>query len=174
MTDLRALTREFATVGRVESIFVRPARATAALAVMRAQLLEGQGIVGDRSAAVPSRQPGGGKRQVTLLQHEHLPLIAAWTGRAEVDAALLRRNLVVSGLNLLATRSPFPDQPLHLAVGNEALLQVTGPCDPGSKMAAVLGAGGDNAMRGHGGMTARVLRGGWIDLGAMVTVRPAA
>ena len=174
MTDLRALTREFATVGRVESIFVRPARAAAALAVLRAQLLEGQGIVGDRSAAVPSRQPGGGKRQVTLLQHEHLPLIAAWTGRAEVDAALLRRNLVVSGLNLLATRSPFPDQPLHLAVGNEVLLQVTGPCDPCSKMAAVLGAGGYNAMRGHGGMTARVLRGGWIDLGAMVTVRPAA
>ncbi len=174
MIELRALTREFATVGRVESIFVRPARAVAALAVLRAQLLEGQGIVGDRSAAVPSRQPGGGKRQVTLLQHEHLPLICAWSGRGDIEAGLLRRNLVVSGLNLLATRSPLPEQPLHLAIGDDVVLQVTGPCDPCSKMAAVLGPGGYNAMRGHGGITARVLRGGWVEVGAEVTARPPA
>jgi len=174
MPDLRALTREFATRGRVEAVMVRPARGAAALVLPRAQLVAGQGIVGDRSAAVPSREPGGGKRQVTLIQHEHLPLIASWACRAELDVALLRRNLVVSGLNLLAARSPFADEPLHLAIGDEVLLQLTGPCDPCSKMAAVLGSGGYNAMRGHGGVTARVLRGGWVDVGAAVQVRRAA
>lgn len=170
MTDLRALSREFATAGRIDAIFLRPARGAAAVASQRAELVEGRGIVGDRSAAAPSRQPGGSKRQVTLIQHEHLPMIAAWAGRPELDAALLRRNLVVAGLNLLAARSPFADEALHLAIGDEVLLQVTGPCDPCSKMVAVLGAGGYNAMRGHGGVTARVLRGGWIDIGAAVKV----
>lgn len=173
MPDLRALTREFTAAGRIEAVFVRPARAAAALSLQRAEVVEDRGIVGDRSAAVPSRQPGGSKRQVTLIQHEHLPLIAAWSCRAGLEASLLRRNLVVSGLNLLAARSPFADEPLHLAIGDEVLLQITGPCDPCSKMSVVLGVGGYNAMRGHGGVTARVLRGGWIDIGAAVKVHRA-
>ena len=92
-------------------------------------------------------------------------LLAAWVGRETVDARDLRRNLVVSGINLLALTSPFPGDRRLVRVGDEVLLEVTGPCTPCSRMEAILGPGAYNAMRGHGGITARVVRGGWIQVG---------
>ncbi|HSW07467.1 acylphosphatase [Aquabacterium sp.] len=169
---LLALTREFPRPGRLETIVLRPGRDMPAAHVQSARAIAGRGLEGDRSAAGAHE----GKRQVTLIQAEHLPLIAAWSGRADIDALLLRRNLVVSALNLVAARSPFAQQPLRLRIGETVVLELTGPCDPCSKMAAVLGEGGYNAMRGHGGMTARVLQGGLLQRGDPVTVdsRPVA
>lgn len=167
LPDLRSLTARFATAGTLESILLRPSRQDTARAVDRAELLAGRGIVGDHGSA----GRGGGKRQVTLLQAEHLPLIGAFAGRgAPPDPADLRRNLVVSGLNLLAARSPFADRPLHLGIGETVVLELTGPCDPCSRMETLLGPGGYNAMRGHGGVTARVLVGGRLNVGDAVRV----
>ena len=175
-TDLRALTREFPRIGRVEAIFLRPQRGQPTIAVPAAVALVGRGLEGDRTAARVPTQAEGHKRQVSLIQAEHLPLIGAWLGRAAVDAADLRRNLVISGLNLLAARSPWAGEPLHLHLGDEVVLELSGPCDPCSKMEAVLGRGGYNAMRGHGGMTARVQRGGSLRVGdaVRVTLAPGA
>ena len=171
MDDLRSLTARFPRPGRVEAIHLRPGRDLAAVTVPCARALVDRGLEGDRSAARPSSRPGGGKRQVTLIQAEHLPLIRLWSGR-DVAAAELRRNLVVSGVNLLAQHSPFADQPLQVRIGSEVLIVVTGPCDPCSKMEALLGPGGYNAMRGHGGTTARVIQGGLISVGDAVVVEP--
>jgi MOSC domain-containing protein YiiM len=42
------------------------------------------------------------------------------------------------------------------------LIEGTGPFEPRSRMEMNLGAGGYNAMRGHGGIIARVPEGGVI------------
>lgn len=58
------------------------------------------------------------------------------------------------------------------------LRQLTGqfprPGRPCSKMEAELGAGAYNAMRGHGGITSRVLAGGTITVGDAVRVSVCA
>ncbi|WP_157269689.1 MOSC domain-containing protein [Azohydromonas aeria] len=161
---LRELVARVPGPGRLEAIWLRPARGTAAVHVADTLALAGRGLQGDRSAA----GRGGGRRQVTLIQAEHLPVLASLLNRPLPDASLLRRNLVVSGLNLAAARSPLPVVPLRLWLGDEVELEVTGPCEPCSRMEEVLGPGGYAAMRGHGGVTARVLRGGRVRVGDAV------
>jgi MOSC domain-containing protein YiiM len=165
---LRALTSRFPHAGRLDAVLLRPARSGTIDSVEQAQALVARGLAGDRSAARAPAGPLGGKRQVTLIQAEHLPVIAALAGLGAVYASALRRNLVVSGLNLLAARSLFKDQPLRLHIGAEVVLEVTGPCEPCSRMEEALGPGAYNAMRGHGGVTARVLQGGVLRVGDAV------
>jgi len=179
---LRQLTSHFPRAGRLEAVLLRPARRSATLSLEHAEALPGRGLAGDRSAGrapvardMPHGVAGasGSKRQVTLIQAEHLPVIAALVGRAEVPPALLRRNLVVSGLNLLAARLLFKDQRLLLCIGDTVQLEITGPCEPCSRMEELLGPGGYNAMRGHGGVTARVISGGMVRVGDAVCCEPA-
>ncbi|HEX7135343.1 MAG TPA: MOSC domain-containing protein [Iamia sp.] len=152
---IERLRSTFPRPGRVTWIGLRPDR-DAPVAVVDAVGAEvGAGLVGDRWT--PSRG-GQGTRQVTILQAEHLPVIAALSGLDTVDPAALRRNLVVEGINLTALQG----RPIE--VGG-AVLEITGPCSPCSKMEVALGPGGYNALRGHGGWNARVLRTGTLAVG---------
>ena len=143
--------------GRVEWIGLRPKRDVPMQAVEEALAQTGIGLVGDRYAG------GSGKRGLTLIQAEHLPAIAALAGRDALDPALLRRNVVVSGLPLVALKGR------RFRLG-EALLEGTEDCDPCSRMEDALGPGGYNAMRNHGGLCARILEGGRIRRGDALVV----
>lgn len=156
-SPLGQLMARLPRAGRVDWIGLRPARDVAMTPVPAAEACQGAGLVGDRYAG------GSGKRGVTLIQAEHLPVIAALSGHDQVAPSLLRRNLVVSGIPLIALKGR------RFRIG-EVVLEGTDPCDPCSRMEAALGEGGYNAMRGHGGLCARIIEGGIIRLGATVEV----
>ncbi len=158
MISIAALTSRFPRSARVEAIVVRPARRTEP-ALPDAALLTEAGLEGDHAP--------GGLRAVTLIQFEHLAVISSLAG-TEATPALLRRNLVVAGLNLQALRGAA------LRIGTEAEVEVTGPCPPCSRMEEALGEGGYNAVRGHGGWYARVVRPGLLAVGDAVLPRTAA
>lgn len=153
---LDALLNTLPQRGSVQWIGVRPARDEPMIVVASAQLKVDQGLVGDRFKGRP-----GSTRQVTLIQHEHLAVIASCLGRESIEPALLRRNIVVAGINLLALKGK------QFRVG-DALLEFTGQAHPCSKMERILGSGGYNAMRGHGGITARVCGDGIVNIGDAV------
>ncbi|NKX45224.1 MOSC domain-containing protein [Roseicyclus persicicus] len=138
--------------GRLDWIGLRPARLAVPVAVEAVEVTAA-GLSGDHARPGP--------RAVTLLQAEHLVVIGAFLGRGPVAPGVLRRNLVVAGLNLSALRGR------RLAVGS-AVLRVTGPCAPCSRMEAALGPGGYSALRGHGGWCAEVLLPGRIARGDAV------
>ncbi len=142
--------------GTVTWIGLRPARREPLMAVDAAVVEPDGGLVGDH-------YQGSGKRHVTLIQAEHLLAIASFLGREAVEPGLLRRNIVVAGINLLALK----DKRFRIGA---ALLECTGECHPCSRMEEAFGPGGYNAVRGHGGITARVLEGGEIRLGDTIAV----
>ena len=152
------LKKRFAQPGHVEWIGLCTERRGMVRSVESAMVRERTGLDGDHHAV-----NGSAKRQVTLIQAEHLPVIASLTGRDDVSPESLRRNIVVSGINLLSLK----DQKFRIG---EALLEGTAPCVPCSRMEEVLGNGGYNAMRGHGGLCARVLEAGAVNVGDPVTM----
>jgi len=152
-SELAKLMATFPREGKVEWIGIRPKRRLPPVAVAEVQALAGVGLAGDHYASKTN-----GKRQVTLVQFEHLDAVARLLGKPEVQAAALRRNLLVSGINLHALRNR------RFRIG-AVLLEWAGSCDPCSRMEEVLGPGGYNAMRGHGGIVCRIIEGGAIRLG---------
>lgn len=179
MAELRA---HLPRAGKIEWIGLRSGKRQAVHAVAEAEIHPLVGVLGDHGKFAPPRltaltgavgeaptserspvRPGGpGKRQVTLIQAEHLPVIVALAGLDRVTPEELRRNIMVSGISLLALK----DRRFQLG---DVILEGTGECHPCSRMEEALGAGGYNAVRGHGGITARVIRGGMIRLGDAVT-----
>jgi MOSC domain-containing protein YiiM len=160
-SPLRRLMDSFPRAGRLEWIGLRPQRREPPVSIARVEAIAGWGLAGDHRAAGRA----GSNRQVTLVQAEHLDAVARLLDRGAIDPGLLRRNLVISGINVLALKDQV------FAIG-DVVIEGTGSCDPCSRMEANLGAGGYNAMRGHGGITARIVSGGMLEVGASVRCPP--
>ena len=160
-SPLRRLMDNFPHAGALVWIGLRPKKREPLVSVDEVQAIAGRGLEGDHRAAGRA----GSERQVTLIQAEHLDAVARLLACAKVDPSLLRRNLVVSGINVLALKDQM------FTIGG-VTIEGTGPCEPCSRMEANLGRGGYNAMRGHGGITARIVTGGVIRIGDAVVCPP--
>ena len=156
--EFRELFDNFPHSGRVHWIGVRPDRRAEVQAVETVVVSAETGLAGDHYSGRP-----GSKRQVTLIQAEHLDAVAAILGVGHIAPEQTRRNIAVRGINLLALHNR------RFRIGS-VLLEGTGYCHPCSRMEQNLGLGGYNAMRGHGGITARVLEGGLVRIGDPVAL----
>lgn len=135
---------------------MRPERRKPLAEVESVRAVEFAGLEGDHRMNRNSNPEG--KRHLTLFQWEHLSAIASYLGRERIEPGLLRRNPGVSGVNLLSlTGKKF--------FAGEVLVEGTGLCHPCSRMEEIFGEGGYNALRGHGGITARILNRGEIRIG---------
>jgi MOSC domain-containing protein YiiM len=145
--------------GRLEWIGVRPGHKQEMLAVDAALALQNRGLEGDHRC---HKTPGSG-RQITIISAEYIQQIEHFSGKQNIAPVLLRRNLLVSGINLGALRHQ------QFTIG-EAVLEANALCDPCSRMEQALGPGGFAAMLGHGGLCAKIIHGGRIAIGDAVSL----
>jgi len=143
--------------GVVDWIGVRPRRREPLVTVPRALAVADRGLEGDHRMG---KTPGSG-RQVTLISAEFIDHIASQLRVEELHPSRLRRNIVISGINLNALRR----QRFWLG---EALLEASQLCHPCARMEAELGPGGVIAMYGYGGLCAKIISSGDIKVGAAV------
>ncbi len=160
---IRDLNKPPQIEGTVDAIVVRGSPREVARSIETTIAIAGVGLEDDRLGQRGEAELS--TRQVTLIQAEHLDVIARLARVGRIDPVGLRRNVVVSGINLLALKNA------RLQVG-DALLEIVGPCQPCSRMEETIGPGGYAAMRGHGGMTARVITTGAIRVGDVVRAMP--
>ncbi len=152
--------KSFPKSGKVRWIGIREERAVAVKEANEVIATASKGLKGDHYKGKNK------KRQVTLIQAEHIKAVADILGLETINPQELRRNVVISGTNLLALKD------LTFTLGT-AKLKMTGYCHPCSRMEKNLGEGGYNAMRGHGGITAEILEDGLIRIGDSLTVLEA-
>jgi MOSC domain-containing protein YiiM len=159
MDTMSALLDRLPQQGQVTWIGVTPAKGQSMSVVSSVLADQGAGLFGDRFKARNS------DREITLIQAEHMDAVASMMGVEQISPEILRRNIVVSGLNLLALKGK------RFRVG-DAVLEYTGLAHPCSKMEEALGPGGYHAMRGHGGITSSIVSSGQITLGDKVLYSP--
>ncbi len=151
---LNQLMNNLPQQGKVEWLGIRPEKRKPLKTVDSVTVLD-SGLKGDHYNG------RSGKRSITLIQAEHISALASLLHREKILPGELRRNIVVSGINLVALKNR------EFKIGS-AILKMTGLCHPCSRMEEVLGSGGYNAMRGHGGINASVIVSGTISLGDTV------
>jgi len=140
--------------GQLEWIGLRPARKTAMNVVSSAEAIAGFDLQGDRRCQ--GRE--GSARQITIISREYLYVIAQLLQQKAIEPGLVRRNLVVSGINLTALRHQ------RFSIG-KVVIEASALCHPCSRMEAALGRNGVAAMLGHGGLCAKIIEGGTLTVG---------
>jgi len=107
--------------GVITWIGVRPERRAPVISVSETEAIVSRGLAGDHyhGKALSTRQ-------VTLIQAEHLVAVASFLHMETLDPAWMRRNIVVSGINLLALKDK------RFYAGN-VLPEMSGLCHPCSR-----------------------------------------
>ena len=157
-SPLQKLIETIPQTGKVVWIGIRTARKIDLTELQSVDCVKDSGLKGDHYTGRL-----GSKRQVTLIQQEHINAVASYLKVENLSPLLLRRNIVVKGINLLALKDKT------FSIG-DVVLKYTGECQPCSRMEENLGPGGYNALRGHGGITAQIIKGGEISLNDEVKV----
>jgi MOSC domain-containing protein YiiM len=147
--------------GRVEEIYLAPARGRPRVRVESVRAVAGMGLEGDRNFGRKDA-PGArwkAERQVTLIEGEAIDAVRG-TGR-DFTGAEARRNLVTRGvrLNQLVGRT--------FRVGG-ALLRGIERCDPCSRLTRLTYRGVETDLRDRGGLRAEILASGDIRVGDRV------
>ena len=112
--DMPTLLNTIPQIGKVEWIGIRSERKAALTEVEKAEISIEGGLPGDHYTGRSA------KRQVTLIQAEHLDAVAAILKKEKIDPQWTRRNLVVSGINLLAFNNK------QFQIGEDLVLEMTG------------------------------------------------
>jgi len=136
-------------VATVTWIGLRPARRENMISVDSVIALEGLGLEGDRR----TKGRPGTARQVTFISEEHLNVVATLLKQEHILPELVRRNIVLSGININALRYK------SFQIG-EAVFQTSAYCPPCSRMDENLGEHGFASMLGHGGICAKIVKTG--------------
>ncbi|MBH3438843.1 MULTISPECIES: MOSC domain-containing protein [Pseudomonas] len=157
MIPLKELLAAVPQTGTVQWMGVRPAARAEMIIVDAVEARREAGLTGDHTRPSPRNA-----RQVTLIQWEHLAVVSALIGRS-LEPQDLRRNIAVTGINLFSLKNR------RFQIG-QAIFETTGWCQPCARLEERLGPGTFQAMRGHGGITARILSGGIIRVGDTVSV----
>lgn len=122
--------------------------------VPSADLITGVGIEGDKHAVAASH------RQVLLADQEALDEVG-------VEPGTIKENLTVQGLHVMGLPAGT-----RVRLGKTAVLEITDVCEPCFRMDEIR-IGLKAELVGRRGMVARVVNGGSIVVGDLVTVEEA-
>lgn len=149
--------------GVIEGIYVAPEGGAPPQPVEEAEALEGCGLEGDRYCSGTGHWSRFGRDcQVTFVEAEDLEQIAAEAG-LRVRNGEHRRNVVTRGVRLEDLRRK------RFRVGG-ALFGQGKPCSVCRHVERLTEAGMTRALKGRGGMCAKVLEGGKIRAGDAVVL----
>jgi len=117
--------------------------------------IENLGLEGDKITLKKSK-----KRQVTLMQKEHISVILSLANENNQDTIknilyFFKRNLIVSKYNIQDLKGKY------FRIG-DAIFYGTGDCKPCKKIENLLGKCMFEAMQGMGGITASIVKTGKI------------
>ena len=116
-SNMSKLLKSIPQIGIIEWIGIRKKRRAELLEVKEAIITEEDGLIADHYSKKK------GKRQITLIQAEHLKAVAGMLQKdTPISPFLTRRNIVVAGLNLNALKNQ------QFSIGDEVVLEGTGYC----------------------------------------------
>ena len=144
----------------VEGIYISPKGSAAMERIEEVRAVENAGLEGDRyREGTGYWTPYGDVCEVTLIEAEDLDEIERETG-LRVKNGEHRRNIVTRGIKLESLRGRW-FRGRQFRIG-EAVLEYDRPRPPCKHIQDLTEPGMARALKGRGGICARVVEGGWI------------